>query len=655
MADRPALFYLDRLRKLAGEPHVSSPENNAGVLKVERVFTKPRGWTPPAYGDADPNAAYAGAGCVLTHLEVLGADNGNLEYYTVYETIPGTLLTGTQLDERGDTQTVQTQIVAAGTAADAATLLVEGAVEAIDNVRSRRTKKSVTAHSTLTGAELDDDGALVTTTDDIVAPGSVTPAGGLLVNSDVVEVLTKQKARRVRKTVASRPLLTGEVGITENRLLLRHTSATKKTTTKQKVAAGTAAPTNFLTVASSVTPLDKDKSVAETSTVAAFDDLTSRNAVDPKADGGATTTVEHIQTPGTGPATPTFRTVEAKATAIDALHELRETTTLDAEAYPQLAGQNADPTFGIAIPFTEQIKEAGSNAGDAYTDIQPLDRLRSKVRVTNISAIQTALLAYSEANPGRARIDLPDVLTGVAVLLEKAQGDGDSTETTDYASLSGTGSLSISAPNSSEASASAVPEVLVSIASPGGRQRKVVNWVFFLVRNSTDAQITTKLATLAGVVVSDWPSFRPQTHTVAIFGAKVSVRAQAQARYSISIGETSNSAVATTGHGHSKDVGANVRSKTFGPVIHGAISFTGTLSDSNSVSVTASSTVAGYTGTSGTITGTCNAYVSPTSLGATSGASAIPTSGKYLYKLDTEPYKYGLMMIRAQVFDFADL
>jgi hypothetical protein len=238
MGDRPAFLYLDALRKLRGEPHVSSPENNAGVLKSERVRILPRTAPRPNYGDPEPNAVLAAAGCALTHIEELGGDNLNVELYLVYETIPGTLLSGTQLDERGDEQTVQTQIVAKGTAADAATILREGSVEAVDNVRSRKVTRAVASHSTLTGAEFDEDGALVSTADDIVAPGTA-PADGLLVVSDAVEPLTKQKSRRVRKTVASHPVI-ASAGLNER--------GEETTTIEQTVAAGTSADADGLLV-----------------------------------------------------------------------------------------------------------------------------------------------------------------------------------------------------------------------------------------------------------------------------------------------------------------------------------------------------------------------------------------------------------------------
>ena len=254
MADRPALFYLDRLRKLAGEPHISSPEANAAVLRSERVFTKPRGWTRPSYGAAEPNAALAAAGCILTHIEELGGDNQNVELYLVYETIPGTVLASPQLDERGDTQTVETQVVARGTPAATATLLVEGSVEAVDNVRSRKTTRTVASHSTLGSKEFNARGELVTTADDIVAPGTV-PADGLLVDSDAVVAQTKQKSRRVRKTVAARVTLTSKenrkVGRQETPVPQKYLSGETLSTAEDIVDPGTAPDTLSQTVISS--------------------------------------------------------------------------------------------------------------------------------------------------------------------------------------------------------------------------------------------------------------------------------------------------------------------------------------------------------------------------------------------------------------------
>jgi len=53
-------------------------------------------------------------------------------------------------------------------------------------------------------------------------------------------------------------------------------------------------------------------------------------------------------------------------------------------------------------------------------------------------------------------------------------------------------------------------------------------------------------------------------------------------------------------------------------------------------------------------TDSIDAFTSPTSFGATAGATDWPSSGKYLYRVDGRPYKYGFVMFHAIVVDAAD-
>jgi hypothetical protein len=49
-----------------------------------------------------------------------------------------------------------------------------------------------------------------------------------------------------------------------------------------------------------------------------------------------------------------------------------------------------------------------------------------------------------------------------------------------------------------------------------------------------------------------------------------------------------------------------------------------------------------------------SASVSPTSFLATDGDTDWPTTGKFLYRVDARPYKYGYVMFHAIVVDAAD-
>lgn len=468
MADRPALYYLDGLRKLRGEPHISSPENNAGVLKSERVFTKPRTWTRPDYLSAEPDAKLAEKGCVLTHIEETGGDNLNVELYLVYETLPGTVLVGTQLDERGDTQTVFTQIVVKGTPADGSTLLQEGSVEAVDNVRGRKRTTSVASHSTLTGGEFDEDGAAITTSDDIVAPGTA-PADGLLVVSDTVEPLTKQKSRRTRKTVTAHPVITtqrrNERGDLEtvaeqtvdpstapaaDGLLVTEATITGRTATKSRkrtatvaahsalvgaefnergelvtitdniVAPGTAPADGLLVESDSVTPLSATKAKRVRKTVAGRIPLKTvenrkvgrqETLIPAKFLGADTLTITtQIVDPSTAPTPLSTTLVSSIVAQQSATKALRTDTTRPENPYPTLGGSEmSNFAGGQAAASVDKIVPAGTAAQTGFgilsSEVTPIDANSSELRTSSVTSFP--LLSGSEA--GRPASEFPGI------------------------------------------------------------------------------------------------------------------------------------------------------------------------------------------------------------------------------------------------------
>lgn len=207
------------------------------------------------------------------------------------------------------------------------------------------------------------------------------------------------------------PELEGEEGITTNRLLMRHVTDTTKVTVKQTpVAPGTAAPKGFLITASIVTPLNALTSMQETSTVEAFDILTTR-ARSPKADGLETITTEEIVPPGTEPLPWMYGRLEARVESIGALRSIRTTETLvpagamigDAINIAGMASQ--DPSTGTAT-IVETETAHGFVTGDSVVidgvgDADTSPPVNGAFVVTNLDATHFSIpVLMREAGTG---------------------------------------------------------------------------------------------------------------------------------------------------------------------------------------------------------------------------------------------------------------
>lgn len=89
--NRPHLSYLDKVRALRGEPHVTFPEGDASYPRTERVVTALRADAVLAFGASEPDATRFPSN-VLTYQEEIGGDGIKAEMFRRYEVLPGPLL-----------------------------------------------------------------------------------------------------------------------------------------------------------------------------------------------------------------------------------------------------------------------------------------------------------------------------------------------------------------------------------------------------------------------------------------------------------------------------------------------------------------------------------------------------------------------------------
>lgn len=336
--------------------------------------------------------------------------------------------------------------------------------------------------------------------------------------------------------------------------------------------------------------------------------------------------------------------------------------TTEVTTFPPLDYQKFEPKYGFTFQSTTTIVPSQSTLGNANTTVQPLNNRY------DLSTVDTApideLNAFARSFPITVNLDLPATLTGVQIIWLIFDGGGVSAETgaTDFSGASGYLSLDIT--NSAQGSVSYAVEVVPTIIERNGRNVFAQQYFFFLPDGASESDVITAISSLFAVTVNPWLAWSPQPQPVALVSAKATVHGSNSARVSGSYDGTSgtNSTAESTGEEQNIDGSGSLTIKEIKPTIHGAITFSSNTGQDSYSGVTISVTSKAYI--SGTLTAGSNTSttttatlpdveVSPTSLTATTGDHVIPTSGLYLYSIDSESYDWSYTMIRAIVVDFS--
>lgn len=338
-----------------------------------------------------------------------------------------------------------------------------------------------------------------------------------------------------------------------------------------------------------------------------------------------------------------------------------------------LYGQQYLPEDDLVVRFTQQMREIASAEdaiGRSKTEVTPQDAAASLVREYNApDDIDTYCLAY----PSSTNFSLPDVLESIAITFNKNVGDGEKVEGPGYSGSSGRhGSMSLTTSASSQASASIIPDAVITIRQTWAQNVPTMRYVFYMFGNTTMTQMLSKLNSLlnltGGAAIHAWPNFKPKAHTLTLKGQQVSVSSSSTSRSSFNWDISrvdgddiiSQSQAGSSGGGFSRDVGVSIKSVRIPPTIHGVIPITPT---GDTITATSSSQVSRSVATGDYGLPSYNppvnekdaiaeASVYPTSLPATSPAS-IPTSGLYLLDVQCRPWRYGYTAIQAEVVDFS--
>lgn len=370
--------------------------------------------------------------------------------------------------------------------------------------------------------------------------------------------------------------------------------------------------------------------------------------------GTVSTIAESLVEDATALPTPDYLTLKSSDTPLGNGKSVREVETVD--AFPELTGFKTDNLLQAPVKFTEEIVDASTalTNTDPLVEYEPIDALRTMKRT---DVVPTAFLdSYVQSFPKRTHLDIPRELVGVNIVWGSSSNvgsqDGWFVSTTDEEEYSIGGNIS----DDANSSASVSPEIQLNFRNLASESLFSTVYSFFMEMPVTTAGVLARLSSIAGAT-SQWPVFHPESHTITATSQAVGVRVSAQAatnkRHTL-IGDTTNAASGT-----SDDIQCSIghSSVEIPPCIHGSIAFTGGTSMVVPVTALAVCNITGAVSASAVISrsGTASGSVSPTFLSATSGQNTVPTSGQYLIDLDVEPYKWGYAMVKAEVFDAANL
>ena len=346
----------------------------------------------------------------------------------VFETLPGPEVPSKRYNERGDLESISTQVVVQGTPPTEDGLLITGSQVIQQELgKGVKTTSSVTSHSTLRIKE-NKEGLLgvTTTTDDIVAPSTEPDALSETVVASVVQQTSATKAVKRTTTSTGPKTLSGK----ENKDGLLG----KTTKTETIVPAGASAdPLTFNTISSEVTPIDSSKSKKTTITHDGPIALGQSTLVDSPAglvEAAGSKQIVDVANANQIIRDPGLYTLKLSTERIDDTKVSVETLNLAGTGWPLLNGVEYDEVLGIPIQYTEQVvspneyKNPPSSLSNANNSYRPLDQWKTLRRSYDKEAIATALLQQYFVTQTQVQINLPNKLLEVTAYISRDYSEG---------------------------------------------------------------------------------------------------------------------------------------------------------------------------------------------------------------------------------------
>lgn len=336
------------------------------------------------------------------------------------------------------------------------------------------------------------------------------------------------------------------------------------------------------------------------------------------------------------------------------INELEKTTSrLDGGiSQHHYHNQEYDDKFDVVTPTDEYLTTEGAELGLPRRQIDGL--VPGVDQVKTISPNTTVLDNYKLLFPGITNLNskLPDVLESIDGIYEFSTGEGFYSETGD-AGFVPSGSASLAIRGSGVASAAIMPDVNIKIIPPFKPAVPTTRVIFFLPAPVTKAQVLTKLGVILGASVTSWSVFHPTPINVFVVGRRISLKADASAHWQRGGNSDGGSEFADSiGTGVSREVGLTIKVVRIPPTLHGA--FAGTIiSNSTGVDTSAYAAAGLNIADTGTISDSISGYAYATAAATT--PTGYPSSGLFLLDSQAEPYRYGYVMIHAEVVDFAEI
>jgi len=320
-----------------------------------------------------------------------------------------------------------------------------------------------------------------------------------------------------------------------------------------------------------------------------------------------------------------------------------------------LQGQEYDPRYNYVRRYAQTMPLTGAVLGNAGTEVTPLGIEYDLATTIDLTAIQAALAGVFRSFPGRSSIEVPPILLGITPTPALGQGAGIGIGA---GSGSGSGSgwmWSIHQNNSSEANASAIYEFVPLFKYPWAKNIRVQDYFLFIVGpNTTDAAVIAALLLHFSITVNLWPLWDPEPVQFLAKGQNIRIRASAEGTADASAFANDSGAGSSSSSSNTSEESFSVenilRVYEYQPSIHAHITSLIGLASTIGANATAAVGVGG--GSSVSLSQTATAQVS-IDIPATN-VTTWPTSGLYLYDVQSESSDYGMIMIRARVLDFAN-
>lgn len=276
--------------------------------------------------------------------------------------------------------------------------------------------------------------------------------------------------------------------------------------------------------------------------------------------------------------------------------------------------------------------------------------------ITTTESIEDAINNYSLIYQSYSSLNLPNVLLGVSVIYNEGKSEGAFASNWEGDAYGTDTSLGGSESASASSSVFIQPEPIIDIQE--GFSGKVPTEVHVFYSKQED------LKSKIDAIGTHWPVFHPQSHTLVLFGQSGSVSAKSSASASSTIRDSgvSWSRDKNDGSGSDKDIRGTAQVVKIPPTIHGQITILGTNNVSDSATATCD---CGWTGEGSlnfpAVTALSEANIevkasfSPESLGATNGATSIPTTGTYILNVSVSPFENNYVKVAVEAFDAQSL